>query len=744
MRRLALPLLGALLFAPAAAHALLNEPGFRAVPVASADHPISHLAVAPDGRLFAAVQAEGLPETAPRGTAEIRVYDEYSATDGSRLDAGTSWVTLTDVHVENNEEGLLGIALAPDFPTSKLLYVHVTTSSDGDVPAEFWDQEIRVYRENDEGLGEYVATVRTGLELTSPSTRRNGGHMEFGPDGCLYAGVGDGGSGNRWSAQTRRGLDRTSGEEATTWCDSVCLGTEDLPNRLLEEHDGLPNQAGKVLRLAVEGPSIAQGASGAPEPTQPYLFAAGFRDPMGLLSHPLTGQIYVGDRADGQEAEIDLVEPGANYGWPCLEGSQVFEGCAVGADPGTILGNHPSWRAPLVVHPGSGEVVTGLAAYTGLGYPAEFYGDVFYLLRNGARIYRLDLEAPCFTPPAGTQAPLPFHDDDEDNDFRLLYDIDGDGDLDFTSFTNLMDITQGPGPLGQDVLYVAARRGNSNDMEDDTVVFRIEFATEFEPFLGRVGRVDDSCFDGTDNPFRRPSCLPPGGFCPGAEDGTPCDDGDVCNGSEVCVSGVCQHQGALGADGTACTPAADCFADGVCQSGYCVSPGLAEDGAPCPDADPCNGFETCLAGTCIAGAGPEPFAVKALKLRPEASGAVVLSGTLTPPASLAPDVNDVTLTLSDGTDTLYSAAVTHPDSDLLWRGSGNKMRLKDPAGTFDGVTKLIVRQKKERTKIVLKSRDTAVGAPAGPDVTARLVIGPQCFETALGCSPKGTGLRCKP
>jgi hypothetical protein len=155
---------------PGAARGSLETPGFRAVGVALSENPISALAVAPDGRLFAAVQhldQQDDPETPV--SAEIRVYKAYATGDGATLDEGTLWATIDDVRVVSGEEGLLGLALAPDFATSKLVYVHVTTTSDDA------NQHIRVFRENAAGVGEYLGTVMDGIEPPSESSNVSGG-----------------------------------------------------------------------------------------------------------------------------------------------------------------------------------------------------------------------------------------------------------------------------------------------------------------------------------------------------------------------------------------------------------------------------------------------------------------------------------------------------------------------------------------------------------------------------------------
>src|SRR5262245_38753727 len=367
----------------------LSTPGFRAVGVAHASFPVSAMAVAPDGRLFVAVQALGQTVGTTPGTAEIRVYGAYRSNDGSVLDEGTVWATVDGVRATTAEEGLLGIALAPDFATSKLVYVYLTTTD------ESVNQHIRVYRENASGVGELAATVQTSLEPPTESTNRNGGSLAFGVDGCLYAGVGDNGNSSRWNAQLLLGTDPFQSSENAALCANVCLGTALYPNRTVTNNGAL-NQAGKILRLTADGGAPAPAG---PLASQPFVFAAGMRNPTAMAAHPLTGQLYAIDRGDTLSPEVDVVDAGANLGWPCLEGATVSgtgpAACLSGHVADEVYANHPGWRRPVATH-AMNPALTGIAAYTGLAYPAAFYGDVFYLLRDSTRIYRLDLDAPCF------------------------------------------------------------------------------------------------------------------------------------------------------------------------------------------------------------------------------------------------------------------------------------------------------------------------------------------------------------
>ena len=705
---------------PRVGRAALATPGFRAVGVAHSTDPISALAVAPDGRLFVAVQAKGQTVGTTPGTAEIRVYSSYATADGAVMDEGTLWATVENVRATTSEEGLLGIALAPDFPVSKLLYAYVTTTD------EDQNQHLRVYRENGAGLGEYVATVQTTLEPPTESTARNGGNLAFGVDGCLYLGVGDNGSSNRWNAQLLLGTDPLQSSESSALCTNVCLGPSLYPARTIA-NDGAPNQAGKVLRLDVAGASPAAPAPGAPFPSQPSVFGAGLRNPVGLAVHPLTGQVYVAERGDSQEAEIDVVDRASNFGWPCLEGSVTgasgVAACLVGHTAAEVYGNHPEWRRPLVTHP-LNPTVTGIAAYTGLGYPAAYYGDVFYLLRASARIYRIDLDAPCFLPHPNGLAPLAFHDSTVDDDFTVLFDIDGDGIQDQVSFTSLVAIVQGPNPLGQQVLYVAGKQGNSNALNEDSVVFRIEYATAFTPYAGPPGRVADACFTdgvysgggvgpaiyGYENPFLRETCMPVTGACSGQPDGTPCEDGDPCNGQESCVAGTCQRGGP------------------------------APDGTACSIGDPCNPG-LCTAGSCQPGGAPAPLTIRQLKL--ERSGNLAMTGSFKPARPVAPESTDAfRIELRHGAQVMLSAALDHPASDPFWKRRRRVVRYANGRNPLGSV--VLRTQRSGAVRFDVSGFRLPLTGLDDPAVSSRLIVGSQCFMADLsGCRLDATKLRCR-
>jgi len=83
-------------------------------------------------------------------------------------------------------------------------------------------------------------------------------------------------------------------------------------------------------------------------------------------------------------------------------------------------------------------------------------------------------------------------------------------------------------------------------------------------------------------------------------DGTACQDGNLCNGSETCVAGTCTEGTPL-ADGLSCSDGNLCNGAETCLAGSCLAGTPLADGAPCLDGDVCNGSEMCQGGICLAG-----------------------------------------------------------------------------------------------------------------------------------------------
>jgi glucose/arabinose dehydrogenase len=167
----------------------------------------------------------------------------------------------------DREQGLLGLALHPDFAANRLLYVYCTS------PDPLRNRIVRL-RERD-GRAEDPRTILDGLPAAAS---HNGGGLRFGPDGKLYVGVGD-------------------------------AGDHQAP-----QDPAVPS--GKILRMNANGSIPADN----PQPGS-LVYALGIRNATGLAFHPLTGRLFATDGGAGHPDELNLISPGGNYGWPRVAGA---------------------------------------------------------------------------------------------------------------------------------------------------------------------------------------------------------------------------------------------------------------------------------------------------------------------------------------------------------------------------------------------------------------------------------------
>jgi len=195
-----------------------------------------------------------------------------------------------------DERGLLGLALHPRFKENGKYYINYTRPGDGaTVVAE---READAARLQDAGRAE-----RTVIEIRQPYSNHNGGTIAFGPDGYLYIGMGDGGSGG------------------------------DPQNRAQDPKELL----GKMLRVDVNRRDAERGY-GIPQDNpfahkkgyRPEIWALGLRNPWKWTFHPETGMLWAGDVGQSDREEITLVPRGANLGWRIREGDLCYESTKCG------------------------------------------------------------------------------------------------------------------------------------------------------------------------------------------------------------------------------------------------------------------------------------------------------------------------------------------------------------------------------------------------------------------------------
>ncbi len=203
----------------------------------------------------------------------------------------TAFLDITDrVGSGGTERGLLGLAFHPDYKDKPYFYLNYTDLNGNTVIARF--------RANADAAD--PASEMDLLKVDQPFPNHNGGEMTFGPDGCLYVGLGDGGS---------QGDPHGNGQNT-----NVLLG------KILR----LDVDAGERYRIPTGNPFV--GGGGKPE-----IWAYGLRNPWRFSFDRSTGDLYVADVGQDLWEEVDFAAgnpPDLNYGWNYYEGSHPYNGIA--------------------------------------------------------------------------------------------------------------------------------------------------------------------------------------------------------------------------------------------------------------------------------------------------------------------------------------------------------------------------------------------------------------------------------
>jgi glucose/arabinose dehydrogenase len=237
------------------------------------------------------------------------------------------------------EQGLLSVAFHPEYETNRLFYVNFTDPEG--------DTRVKEYRAE----GARPVETREVLYVPQPYANHNGGQLVFGPDGLLYVGMGDGGSGG--DPENR---------------------AQDLSSRL-----------GKLLRLDVDTPGADWEMVGL-----------GLRNPWRFSFDRVTGDLWIGDVGQNAIEEVDFVAADQvgevhNFGWDVFEGSEPFE-------------DKPLTPTGAVVDPiteythDDGCSITGGFVYRGSAVRRQAWGRYFYgdycsgkiwsIAREGRRVSR--------------------------------------------------------------------------------------------------------------------------------------------------------------------------------------------------------------------------------------------------------------------------------------------------------------------------------------------------------------------
>jgi len=208
------------------------------------------------------------------------------------------YIDLTTNHAirTNSEGGLLGLAFHPNYPGTPEIFLSYTIQHSNPSMRHILSRMV-LDDVNSPGAGTIEQVI---LEVDQDFDNHNGGDIAFGPDGYLYFGLGDGGSGND---PNQRAQDTTRLLGSMLRIDVQNTGAGyDIPS----DNPFAPN--------AACGPGA--NANDCPE-----IYAWGLRNPWRWSFDPDTEALWVGDVGQGAWEEVDLVELGGNYGWRCREGA---------------------------------------------------------------------------------------------------------------------------------------------------------------------------------------------------------------------------------------------------------------------------------------------------------------------------------------------------------------------------------------------------------------------------------------
>ena len=308
---------------------------------------------APDGsgRMFLVYQ-----------TGKILVFKKNS--DGG--DA-KEFFNIEDRHPKANNEnecGLLSLAFHPGFVTNHLFYVYYNQKNPADQNSRPQNYPIRSviseFKVSDTDPDQAdLKSERIVLEVPQPFGNHKGGQVSFGPDGYLYLGLGDGGSG---------GDPFGNGQSTAT-----------LLAKILRIDVNARSTTGRGARQRQLQYGIPASNPFAHEPdiesaTRKEIFAYGLRNPWRYSFDRKTGDLWAGDVGQVVWEEVDLIVSGGNYGWSVREGAHHYKPGPDGAkyiDP-IIEYPHQNKFQPQAMFPdhGIGVSITGGYVYRGKQFPA--------------------------------------------------------------------------------------------------------------------------------------------------------------------------------------------------------------------------------------------------------------------------------------------------------------------------------------------------------------------------------------
>lgn len=363
-------------------------------------------------------------------------------TDGTK--ETTPFLDLPNGTVLNGgERGLLGLAFHPNYASNRYFYISYTRSDNALVVARYTRDA------NNPDLAD-INSGQTIIVVPHPDEdNHNGGDLNFGPDGYLYIGTGDGGGGGNPSNSSQN----------------------------------LESLQGKLLRLDVDSASpyaIPEDNPFVGTEGEDEIWAYGLRNPWRFSFDRETGDLWIGDVGQGQREEINFLPSGTgagtNFGWRCYEGTTTYN--TAGCGP---IGNY-TFPIGEYTHGGGRCSVTGGFVYRGNDYPAMkghyFFGDycsgeLYTLTSDGSggweQELQTDLNINMTTFGEDSSGELYVAQRTDGNIFRLTTSTEAPEDTTppTTSITSPINGAE----VSETILITA---DSSDDVEVDRVEFRID------------------------------------------------------------------------------------------------------------------------------------------------------------------------------------------------------------------------------------------------------------------------------
>jgi glucose/arabinose dehydrogenase len=326
-RRLLLVLAALLAAAPAAAQETHRSQAaaFRVETFATGFTHGWGLAFLPDGRALLTERPGGLRLVGRDGSVSPRL-------------AGVPEV------VAQGQGGLLGIALALDFATSREVWLCGAGAAPGGALTRLWAARLSA----DATRLEALRTVLDAGPAQQRATHHFGCRIAFGPDGHVYLSTGD------------RNEDRMRAQR-------------------------LDDLAGKVLRVARDGSVPPDNPFAGRAGARAEVWSYGHRNPQGLAFQPGTGRLFLSEFGPRGGDEINIIRPGRNYGWPVVTHGREYWGGRISAET-----SRPGMEDPAFVWVPSVSP-SGIAFYDGAAFPA-WRGSLFVAALNTPGLLRLTVE----------------------------------------------------------------------------------------------------------------------------------------------------------------------------------------------------------------------------------------------------------------------------------------------------------------------------------------------------------------